>query len=87
VASAVVASPLLQQLAVSGWTLFESGQTAPDLYFFAPPGDWSQGYAIPLLIVIGVVIAGSVAAFEAALAAGLAHRLARVTTRPPAGPK
>jgi hypothetical protein len=87
VASAVVASPLLQQLAVSGWTLFESGQTPPDLYFFAPPGGWSQGYAIPLLIVIGVVIAGSVAAFEAALAAGLAHRLARVTTRPPAGPK
>ena len=86
VASAVLASPLLQQFAVSGWTLLESGQTPPDLYFFAPPGAWSQGYAIPLRIAIGVLVAGGVAALEAALAAGLAHRLARVTTRPPVGP-
>lgn len=77
VASAVVASPLLQQLAVSGWTLLESGQTPPDLYFFAPPGGWSQGYAIPLLIAIGLLVAGGVAALEAALAAGLARRLRR----------
>jgi hypothetical protein len=75
VASAVVASPLLQQLAASGWTLLESGQTPPDLFFFAPPGGWSQGYAIPLLIVIGVLVAGGVAAIEAAVAAGLAQRL------------
>jgi hypothetical protein len=86
VASAVVASPLLQHLAVSGWTLLESGQTPPDLYFFAPPGGWSRGYAIPLLIAIGVLVASVVAALEAALAAALAHRLARATTRPPVGP-
>jgi hypothetical protein len=85
VASAVVASPLLEQLAVSGWTLLESGQMPLELYFFAPPGGWSQGYAIPLLIAIGVLVSGVVAALEAALAAGLAHRLARVTTPPPAG--
>jgi hypothetical protein len=85
VASAVVASPLLEQLAASGWMLLESGQTPPDLYFFAPPGGWSRGYAIPLLIAIGLVVAGGVAAIEAALAAGLAHRMGRVITRPPAG--
>ena len=85
VASAVVASPLLEQLAVSGWALVESGQTPPDLYFFAPPGGWSQGYAIPLLIVIGVFVAGGVAALEAAVAAALARGLVRVMTRPPAG--
>jgi hypothetical protein len=78
-ASAVVVSPLLQQLAVSGWTLFESGQPPPDL-FFAPPGGWSQGYAIPFLIVIGVPVAGGIAPLEAALAAGLAHRLAPIRT-------
>lgn len=77
VASAVVASPLQQQFAMSGWTLLESGQTPPDLYFFAPPSGWSKGYAIPLLIAIGVPVAGGVAAIEAAVAAGLAHRLAR----------
>ena len=85
VASAVVGSPL-QQLAVSGWTLLESGQNPPDGFFFAPPGGWSQGYAIPFLIVIGVLVAGGVAALEAAIAAGLARRLATVTTPSPAGP-
>jgi hypothetical protein len=74
VASAVIASPLLEQLAVAGWTLVESGQTPP-FYYFAPPGGWSRGYAIPLLIAIGVVVAGGVAAIEAAVVAGLAHRL------------
>jgi hypothetical protein len=78
VASAVVLSPLLQELAVSGWTLVESGPNPPDGFFFAPPGGWSQGYAIPFLIVIGVLVAGGVAALEAALAAGLARRLGRV---------
>jgi len=62
------------------------GANPPDLYFFAPPGGWSRGYAIPFLIVIGVPVAGGVAALEAALAAGLAHRLAPVTTPPRAGP-
>ena len=85
VASAVVASPLVQLLAVSRWTLLESGQTPSDLIFFAPPGGWSRGYAIPLLIVIGVLVAGSVAAIEAAVAAWFAHRTAGVTTRSPAG--
>ena len=65
VACAVVASPLLEQLAAS--------QT--DRYFFAPPGGWSRDYAIVFLILIGVVIAGALAAIEAAIAAGLVGRL------------
>ena len=77
VASAVVASPLLEQLAASGWMLLDSGQTPPDLYFFAPPGGWSRGYAIPFLILIGVIVGGGLAALEAFLAAGLARRLRR----------
>ena len=81
VASAVVASPLLQ-LAVSGWPL----QTPPDLLFFAPPGGWSRDYAVLFLMVIGVPIAGGIAAVEAALAAALARRLAPLATLPPAGP-
>ena len=77
VGAAVVASPVLQQLAASGWMLLDSGQTPPDLYFFAPPGGWSRGYAIPLLILIGVVVGGGGAALEAAAAAGLSRRLLR----------
>jgi hypothetical protein len=84
VASAVVASPLLQQLVVFGPALLESGQTPPHLYF-APPAGWSQGYAVPLLIAIGVVVAGGVAATEAALVAELANRFGRVKARPAAG--
>lgn len=77
VASAVVASPLLEQLAASGWMLLDSGQTPPDLYFFAPPGGWSRGYAIPFLILIGVVVGGGGAALEATVATALARRLRR----------
>jgi hypothetical protein len=71
VASAVVAAPLIEQLAASGWAL---GPRGP--YFFVPPAGWTPNSAyLPLLIPIALIVGGGLSALEATLVAGLARRL------------
>ena len=65
VAFAVIASPVLEQLAASG-------QEPRGLYFFVPPGGSTPNSAyLPLLIPLAIVVGGGLAAIEASLAARL----------------
>jgi hypothetical protein len=69
VASAVVASPLLEQLGASG-------QGPRAVYFFVPPGgSASNSSYLPLLIPLALVLGGGLAAIGAFLAAGLTRRV------------
>ena len=75
-AFAVIASPLLEQLAASGSTLLESGQGPRGVYFFVPPGGSASDSAyLPLLIPLAIVVGGGLAAIAAIIAAGLTRRL------------
>jgi hypothetical protein len=76
VASAIVASPLLEALVASGWSLPGSGQGPRGVYFFVPPGgSASNSSYLPLLIPLALVIGGGLAALEASVAAGLTRRV------------
>ena len=76
VASAVVTSPLLEQLVASGSTVLESGQGPRGVYFFVPPGGSASDSAyLPLLIPLAIVVGGGLAAIAAVIAAGLTRRL------------